>query len=123
MNVIIATEDTFRNTEDDSTTDETTEAIASTKNYQDEVRQWFTAMSPEERAAAIGFEDDGPTMGTLLAKVAGIVPSCCSTKSNNNDGNNCRRGQTNSVSSNQQLAPTSSLPPKWTTDRRDFNGK
>mmetsp|Transcript_20890 Transcript_20890/g.58048 ORF Transcript_20890/g.58048 Transcript_20890/m.58048 type:complete len:1903 (-) Transcript_20890:59-5767(-) len=116
----MTTEETSRHIED-SRTDETTAAIASTKNFQDEVRQWFTAMSSEERAAALGFEDEGPLMATLMATVTGRFSSCCSTTSHNNDGNNSRRGRTNSGNINQDSAPTCSLPPKRMTDKLNFN--
>eukprot|EP00536_Pseudo-nitzschia_multiseries_P009493 jgi/Psemu1/319653/estExt_fgenesh1_pm.C_2650002 len=118
----MTTEQTSRSIED-STTEETTAAIASTKNFQDEVRQWFTAMSPEERAAALGFEDEGRMMATLSAKVAVPTPRCCSTtfRNNDDDDNNGRRGETNSGTVIQDSAPTCSLPPKRTTDKLHFN--
>jgi len=69
----MAAEQTFRYTKQ-SDTEETSEAANSAKNFQDEVRQWFTAMSPEERAAAIGFEDDFLIMAALMARITSPVP-------------------------------------------------
>lgn len=93
--------------------EETIEPTASTKNFQNEVRQWFTAMSPEERAAVLGFEDESLIVSALLSRIAG--PSSSTTGSHGNPD------QQRNISK-QQPAPTSSFPPKRTTDELFSNG-
>ena len=101
-------------------TEEPTETTsASTKNFQDEVRQWFTAMSPEERSAALGFEDDFPVLAALIARTA----SSGSTSSEGNDdktNDSSRCEEQRSTISIQE--PISTLPPKRTTDKLFPNG-
>ena len=105
----MASDQIYRNP-DQYEKEETIEATASTKNFQNEVRQWFTAMSPEERAAVLGFEDESLIVSALLSRIAG--PSSSSTGSHEKQRN----------ISKQQPAPTSSLPPKRTTDELFSNG-
>ena len=83
------------------------EATAVTTNFQDEVRQWFTAMSSEERAAALACEDDGPLMALLGRVAPAFSPSSTTTISSRN---NSRREQrsSNNVVTIKQPAPTSS---------------
>ena len=111
----MVSEQLFRNPDQDEK--EAFEAIASTKNFQNEVRQWFTAMSAEERAAVLGFEDDSLIVAALLSRMAG--PSSSITGSHDNSG---RSPDDQRNISMQQIAPTSSLPPKRTTDELFSNG-
>ena len=109
----MASDQIYRNA-DQYEKEETIEATASTKNFQNEVRQWFTAMSPEERAAVLGFEDESLIVSALLSRIAG--PSSSTTGSHDNIPDRQRN------ISKQQPAPTSSLPPKRTTDELFPNG-
>eukprot|EP00531_Pseudo-nitzschia_arenysensis_P014715 CAMPEP_0116140694 /NCGR_PEP_ID=MMETSP0329-20121206/13993_1 /TAXON_ID=697910 /ORGANISM="Pseudo-nitzschia arenysensis, Strain B593" /LENGTH=620 /DNA_ID=CAMNT_0003635843 /DNA_START=270 /DNA_END=2128 /DNA_ORIENTATION=- len=111
----MAAEEIFRNPEKYDT-EETMEATASTKNFQNEVRQWFTAMSPEERAAVLGFEDDSRFVAAVLSQIASPAsktPGSHGNKPNtNNDGSPDEQRSNISI----QHAPTSSFPPNRTTD-------
>jgi len=113
----MAAEQTFLNTKQFDT-EESTEAVTTpTKNFQNEVRQWFTALSPEERAAALGFEDDFPVMAALMARIASPAApsSTASNDTQNNNDNRCDE-QRNNVPS-ISIPPTYLLPPKRTTDK------
>lgn len=106
---MMAEESSFRTTVDSII--EVIEPIPSAKNFQDELRQWFTAMSSEGRAAALGFEDKGPMVATLLAKVGGLARSC------NGNGRTAEE-QPVAIHRAAPSSPSShSLPPKRTTDR------
>ena len=119
------TEQLFRST-GESSAEETTEALISAKNFQDEVRQWFTAMLPEERAAALGFQDDFVVMAAFMARMAALSSSTAphKTKNNNddNDGSDDLRSSFVTIIDQQQPAPTSRLPPIRTTDKLFTNG-
>lgn len=113
-------EETFRNP-DQYEKEETMEASAScsTKNFQNEVRQWFTAMSPEERSAVLGFEDGSLVVAALLSQIASPSSSTHDNKKANNDG---IPDELRSITiSKQQPAPTS-LPLKRTTGELFSNG-
>jgi hypothetical protein len=120
----MAAEQTFLNTKQFDTEESTEGATVTTptKNFQNEVRQWFTALSPEERAAALGFEDDFPVMAALMARIASpAAPSSTAsnnTQNNNNDRCDEQRKNVPSIS----IPPTSFLPPKRTTDKPFSNG-
>eukprot|EP00535_Pseudo-nitzschia_heimii_P002807 CAMPEP_0197184792 /NCGR_PEP_ID=MMETSP1423-20130617/10594_1 /TAXON_ID=476441 /ORGANISM="Pseudo-nitzschia heimii, Strain UNC1101" /LENGTH=1857 /DNA_ID=CAMNT_0042635697 /DNA_START=86 /DNA_END=5659 /DNA_ORIENTATION=+ len=86
-------------------------ANTSTKNFQDEVRQWFTGLSSEERAAALGFEDDY-VVAILVAHIASQSPTSSTAIRETNDVS-CEEQQVISI----QDAQTSSLTPKRTTDK------
>eukprot|EP00533_Pseudo-nitzschia_delicatissima_P004902 CAMPEP_0116105802 /NCGR_PEP_ID=MMETSP0327-20121206/15254_1 /TAXON_ID=44447 /ORGANISM="Pseudo-nitzschia delicatissima, Strain B596" /LENGTH=1859 /DNA_ID=CAMNT_0003598287 /DNA_START=279 /DNA_END=5858 /DNA_ORIENTATION=- len=117
----MAAEEINRNPEDFEKDNETMVATASTRNFQNEVRQWFTAMSPEERAAVLGFEDDSLFVAALLSRI--VSPSSSTTGSNgnktSNDGSPDEQ-RTNNISI--EHAPTYSLPPKRTADELFPNG-
>jgi hypothetical protein len=119
-------EQTVRNTTR-SDAEATPEATPSTKNFQDEVRQWFTALSPEDRAAALGFEDKFLMMVARMARIASTTALPSSTASTRNNGKNnscCDEQGSNPVTiSIQEPSPTSlKLPPKPTTDKLFSNG-
>lgn len=116
----MAAEEINRNLEDFEK-DDTMVATASTKNFQNEVRQWFTAMSPEERAAVLGFEDDSLFVAALLSRIDSPASSTTGSNGNktSNDGSPDEQ-RTNNISI--QHAPTSSLPPKRTADELFSNG-
>lgn len=119
----MAAEQTFRNM-NQSDTEETTEAIISTKNFQDEVRQWFTALSPVERAAVLGFDDDFLVMAAIMAQTASPTrsSSSASQESNNNGDERSDERLGNLVTINtEQTTPTSSSPPKRMTDKLFLN--
>ncbi len=96
------------------------EATASTKNFQNEVRQWFTAMSPEERAAVLGFEDGSRFVTAVLSQIASPVSQTKGSNGNkpNNDGSPDEQRSNISF----QHAPTSSFPPNRTADELFSNG-
>ena len=119
----MAAEQIFRNTKPEEIPD----ASTSTKNFQDEVRQWFTAMSPEGRAAVLGFEDDSLIIAALMARVESpSLPS--STTPHGNENNSGISSSDKEEPSKQvtisirQSSPTSSLPPKRTTNEHFTNG-
>ena len=115
----MAAEQIYRNPDQYEKEETTMEAAASTtKNFQNELRQWFTAMSPEERASVLGFEDDSLVVAAILSRIAG--PS--STKGSHDNNNDRNPEDQRSNISKQQAAPTSSLPPKRTTDELFSNG-
>ena len=90
-------------------------ANVSTKNFQDEVRQWFTALTSEERAAALGFEDDY-VLAILVAHIARQSPTSFTALRETNDVG-CEQ-QATSI----QDAQTSSLTLTRTADKLFPNG-
>jgi hypothetical protein len=123
----MAEEQIFLGTKQFDTEETTTAVTTSAKNFQNEVRQWFTAMSPEGRAAALGFEDDFLVMAALMARITSPAApsSTASNDSKNNNDDRCDEQRNNlaSISIQQQLSPTSLLlPPKRTTDKPFSNG-
>ena len=118
----MAAEQIFRNTKPEEIPD----ASTSTKNFQDEVRQWFTAMSPEGRAAVLGFEDDSLIIAALMARVESpSLPSSTTPHGNeNNSGISSDKEEPSKqvTISIRQSSPTSSLPPKRTTNEHFTNG-
>ena len=116
----MAAEKINRNPEDFEKDDETMVATASTKNFQNEVRQWFTAMSPEERAAVLGFEDDSLFVAALLSRIAS--PSSTSGSNGNKTSNDGSPDEQRTNNIKIQHGPTSSLPPKRTADELFPNG-
>lgn len=54
--------------------------MASSTNFQDDVRKWFTEISPDERAAALGFYADN----TIVALLSSALSASSSTETTNN---------------------------------------
>ena len=118
----MAAEQLCRNT-DQFEKEDIAKETTSTKNFQDEVRQWFTAMSPEGRAAVLGFEDlfiaDLMSRGPSSSPPSSTAPQ---GDKNNSDNNRNEQPSKQVNISIQQPSPTSLLPPKRTTGELSSNG-
>jgi hypothetical protein len=81
------------------------ETATTTNTFQDQLRRWFLQLSPEERAASMGFADENGHMMDLLVRISPSLPTT-TTKIIHNTSNQLQKTINGA---------TPSFPPETTT--------
>ena len=76
----------------EGTTASSSSSMESSRNFQDDVREWFTKINPDERAAALGFFVDSPMIAILASFSSATTSSSSSSSSSSSVTNDFRSG-------------------------------